>query len=119
MQCKAALWISGAFSTSLGRAVKSITGLLPVHLLLKQMATQSIGRLLLLSVNHPIWPLLSQCLAGNTLPAHPMSIANMCLGLAAKTCGSLMKVDRTLPDMANAMDVFAPEAQLGHWMVDC
>jgi len=119
MQCKAALWISGEFSTSLGGAVKSIAGLLPVHLLLKRMVTRSMGQLPSLSANHPIWPLLSQYLAGDALPAHPMSIANMCLGLVAKTCGSLMEVDRTLPDMANAMDVFAPEAQLGHCVVDC
>ena len=83
------------------------------------MATWSMGWLLPLSANHLIQPLLSWHLVGDALPAHPMSIANMCPGLVAKMRGSLMEVNRTLPDMANAIDVFAPEAQLGHRIVDC
>jgi len=30
-----------------------------------------------------------------------------------------MEVNCDLPDMANAMDVFAAKAQLGHCLVDC
>ena len=77
------------------------------------------GRLPSLSANHPIRALLSRRLAGDALPAHPRSIAGMRKGLKAKTQGSLMEVDCDLPDMANAMDVFAAEARLGHCLVDC
>ena len=62
MQRKAALWISGAFSTTPGGAVEAIAGLLPVPFLLKRMATRSLGRLPSLSANHPLCALLSRCL---------------------------------------------------------
>jgi len=88
-------------------------------LLLKRMAAWSMGHLLSLSANHPIRALLSWQLAGDALPAHPRSIAGMRKGLKAKMQGSLMEVDCNLPNMANAMDVFAAEAQLGHRLVDC
>ena len=100
------------------RAVQAIAGLLPVHLLLKRMATRSMGRLLSLSANHPLRALLSRRLAGDVLPAHSASIANMSPALRRKTRGSLMEVDSSLPIMANAMDVFASEARPGYRLID-
>jgi len=109
-----------AFSSqiTLDGAVEAIAGLLPVPLLLKRMATRSLGRLPPLLANHPLCALLSRRLARDMLPAHSASIANMSPALQRKTCGSLMEVDVTLSIMVNASDVFAPEAQPGYRLID-
>jgi len=54
MQCKAAIWITGAFSTSPTGGVKSLAGLIPVHLHLQKMAGQANYQAATLSDSHPL-----------------------------------------------------------------
>ena len=41
MQCKAALWILGAFRTSPTGGIKALAGLISIHLYLKKLVKQS------------------------------------------------------------------------------
>ena len=41
MQCKAALWILGAFCTSPTGGIEALAGLIPIHLHLKKLVKQS------------------------------------------------------------------------------
>jgi len=54
MQCKAAIWITGAFSTSPTGGVESLDGLILVHLHLQKMAGRANYQAATLSNSHPL-----------------------------------------------------------------
>jgi len=60
MQCKAALWITGAFRTSPTGGTEALAGLIPIYLHLRKLADHANLRIAILSDTHPIWSLLSE-----------------------------------------------------------
>jgi len=58
MQYKAALWILGAFCTSLTLEIEAIAGLIPIHLYLQKLSRRHQLRTLTLPFNHAIKSLL-------------------------------------------------------------
>jgi len=60
MQYKAAIWTTGALSTSPTGGVESLAGLIPVHLHLQKMAGQANYRTVTLSDSHSLWSILGQ-----------------------------------------------------------
>ena len=74
MQCKAALWILGAFHTSPTGGIEALAGLIPIHLYLKKLVKQSYLRAATLPSQHTLMSLLSAKCSKNT-PPHPQSLA--------------------------------------------
>ena len=74
MQCKAALWILGAFRTSPTGGIEALTGLIPIHLHLKKLVKQSCLRAAILSSQHALMSLLS-AKHSKGAPPHPQSLA--------------------------------------------
>ena len=74
MQCKAALWILGAFCTSLTGGIEALAGLIPIYLHLKKLVKQSCLRAATLPSPHALISLLS---ARNSkgAPSYPQSLA--------------------------------------------
>jgi hypothetical protein len=64
MQRVAALWITGCFRTSPTGGVESLAGLLPMHLLLRQLAEKSCLCATTFSQSHPLRPLMGDGLRG-------------------------------------------------------
>ena len=59
MQCKAALWILGAFCISPTGGIEALAGLIPIHLYLKKLVKQSCFRAATLPPQHTLISLLS------------------------------------------------------------
>ena len=74
MQCKAALWILGAFCTFSTGRIEALAGLIPIHLHLKKLAKQSCLRATTLPSQHALMFLLSARNSKSTHP-HPQSLA--------------------------------------------
>jgi len=74
MQCKAALWILGAFYTSPTGEIEALVSLIPIHLHLKKLTKQFYLRAAMLSSQHALLFFLSAC---NSKGAHlhPQSFA--------------------------------------------
>ena len=54
MQCKAALWILGAFRTSPTGGIEALAGLIPIHLHLKKLVKRSCLRAATLPSQHAL-----------------------------------------------------------------
>ena len=102
MQCKAALWILGAFCTSPTGGIEALVGLISIHLHLKKLAKRSCLRAAMLPSQHVLLSLLS---ARNSKGAHshPQSLALLTDAQSAQlrsplldTEASLLKSYRTL-----------------------
>ncbi|KDR64812.1 hypothetical protein GALMADRAFT_149278 [Galerina marginata CBS 339.88] len=91
MQRKAALWITGAFSTSPGPGVEALAGLLPIHLLLERMATHGILRAGTFSETHPVRSFLTGHMLGKATP-HPLSVQLMTRRQRLGTKGPIMDI---------------------------
>ncbi|CAA7270653.1 unnamed protein product [Cyclocybe aegerita] len=63
MQRKAALWITGAFHTSPTGGLEALAGLIPVHLMLKKLATRAVYRVATLSDTHPLRSMMGEGLS--------------------------------------------------------
>jgi len=73
-QCKAALWILGAFYTFSTNGIKALVGLIPIQLHLKKLVKQSCLRTATLPSQHALMSLLSAKHFKST-PSHPQSLA--------------------------------------------
>ncbi|CAA7264635.1 unnamed protein product [Cyclocybe aegerita] len=76
MQRKAALWITGAFRTSPTGGLEALAGLIPVHLMLKKLATRAVYRVATLSDTHPLRSMMGEGLLKRAAP-HARSAALM------------------------------------------
>ena len=74
MQCKAALWIPGAFCTSPTGGIEVLAGLIPIHLYLKKLAKRSCLRAAMLPSQHALLSLLSAHTSKGAYP-HLQSLA--------------------------------------------
>ncbi|CAA7270015.1 unnamed protein product [Cyclocybe aegerita] len=60
MQRKAALWIMGAFRTSPTGSLEALAGLIPVHLMLKKLATRAVYCVATLLDTHPLCSMMGE-----------------------------------------------------------
>ena len=74
MQCKAALWILGAFRTSPTSGLEALAGLIPIQLHLKKLVKWSCLWTATLPSQHALMSLLSTRNSKGTHP-HPQSLA--------------------------------------------
>jgi len=117
MQRKAAIWITGAFSTSPTGGVESLAGLIPVHLHLQKMAGRANYRAATISDSHPLWSILGPD-HHRGAQAHPCAISKMSEAFKQKVKGTVMEIDRRLPDLTESFEPCAPEARPGARLMD-
>jgi len=112
MQQKADLWITGAFSTSPTGGIEALAGLISVHLHLQKMAGRANFRAATLSDIHPLRLILSQDHHKGTQP-HPCAISQMSEAFKRKVKGTIMEIDRHLPELTESFKPVASEARPG------
>jgi len=117
MQRKAGLWITGAFSTSPTGGIESLAGLIPVHLHLQKMAGRANFRAATLSDTHPLRSILSQVHHKGAQP-HPCAISQMSEAFKRKVKGTVMEIDRHLPELTESFKPVASEARPGTRLMD-
>src|SRR5688572_8779070 len=113
MQCKAALWITGAFRTSPLGGVEALAGLIPIHLHLKKLSQRGSFRVATLSSTHLIRLLLDVTLHMQAIP-HQLSFSCLapkkCEEVQGATCDAL----ESIQSLGEAFDATAEEAHLGN-----
>ncbi|CAA7264649.1 unnamed protein product [Cyclocybe aegerita] len=83
MQRKAALWITGAFRPSSTGGLEALAGLIPVHLMLKKLATCTVYHVATLSDTHPLRSMMGERLLKWAEP-HARSAALMTPAMRGK-----------------------------------
>ncbi|CAA7269042.1 unnamed protein product [Cyclocybe aegerita] len=117
MQRKAALWITGAFRTSPTGGLEALAGLIPVHLMLKKLATRAVYRVATLSDTHPLRSMMGEGLLKRAAP-HARSAALMTPAMRGKVKSTVMEVDERVHTLTESFEPFAPEARPGDWLLD-
>ena len=92
MQCKASLWITGAFSTSSTGGTESLARLIPIHLHLQKMTGCANFRAATLSDTHPLRSILGQDHHKGAQP-HTCAISQMSEAFKQKVKGTVMEID--------------------------
>ena len=100
MQCKAALWILGAFCTSSTGGIEALAGLIPIHLHLKKLVKQSCLRATTLSSQH----------------AQSLALLNDTQCVCLK--GSLLNTEASLLNLTEYFDPLHAEATPGCRLLD-
>ncbi|CAA7263688.1 unnamed protein product [Cyclocybe aegerita] len=117
MQRKAALWITGAFCTSPTGGLEALAGLIPVHLMLKKLATRAVYRVATLSDTHPLHFMMGEGLLKRAEP-HAHSAMLMTPAMQGKVKSTVMEVDKRVHTLTESFEPFAPEARPGDWLLD-
>ncbi|CAA7267578.1 unnamed protein product [Cyclocybe aegerita] len=117
MQQKAALWITGAFCTSPTGGLEALAGLIPVHLMLKKLATRAVYRVATLSDTHPLRSMLGEGLLKRAAP-HARSAALMTPAMQGKVKSTVMEVEERVHTLTESFEPFAPEARPGDRLLD-
>ncbi|CAA7267560.1 unnamed protein product [Cyclocybe aegerita] len=117
MQQKAALWIMGAFHTSPTGGLEALAGLIPVHLMLKKLATRAVYRVATLSDTHPLHSMMGESLLKRATP-HACSAALMTPAMRGKVKSTVMEVDERVHTLTESFEPFAPEACPGDQLLD-
>ncbi|CAA7271388.1 unnamed protein product [Cyclocybe aegerita] len=117
MQRKAALWITGAFRTSPTGGLEALAGLIPVHLMLKKLATRAVYRVATLSDTHPLRSMMGEGLLKRAAP-HARSAALMTPAMRGKVKSTVMEVDKRVHTLTESFEPFAPEARPGDRLLD-
>ncbi|CAA7264644.1 unnamed protein product [Cyclocybe aegerita] len=118
MQHKAALWITGAFCTSPTGGLEALAGLIPVHLMLKKLATRAVYRIATLSNTHPLCSMMGKRLLKQAKP-HAHSAPLMTPAMQGKVKSTIMEVDERVHTLTESFEPFAPEARPGDQLLDC
>ncbi|CAA7267766.1 unnamed protein product [Cyclocybe aegerita] len=118
MQRKAALWITGAFRTSPTGGLEALAGLIPVHLMLKKLATCAVYCVATLSDTHPLCSMMGERLLKRAKP-HARSAALMTPAMRGKVKSTIMEVDERVHTLTESFEPFAPEAHPGDRLLDC
>ncbi|CAA7268150.1 unnamed protein product [Cyclocybe aegerita] len=117
MQRKAALWIMGAFRTSLTGGREALAGLIPIHLMLKKLATCTVYHVATLSDTHPLHSMMGERLLKQAEP-HARSAALMTPAMRGKVKSTVMEVDERVHTLTESFEPFAPKARPGDWLLD-
>ena len=114
MQRKAALWILGAFRTSLTEA---LAGLIPIYLHLKKLVKRSCLRAAMLSSQHALLSFLS---ARNSKGAysHPQSLALLTDAQSAWLRSPLLDTEASLLNLTERFDSLYPEICPGYRLLN-
>ena len=103
MQCKAALWILGAFRTSPTGGIEALVGLIPIQLHLKKLVKWFCLRTATLSLQHVLMSLLS-AQHSKSAPPHPQSLALSNDTQRACFKGSLLDTEASLLNLTECLD---------------
>ncbi|CAA7267356.1 unnamed protein product [Cyclocybe aegerita] len=117
MQQQAALWITGAFRTSPTGGLEALAGLIPVHLMLKKLATCAVYCIATLSDTHPLRSMMGKRLLKRAEP-HARSAALMTPAMQGKVKSTVMEVDEHIHALTESFEPFAPEACPGDRLLD-
>ncbi|CAA7267343.1 unnamed protein product [Cyclocybe aegerita] len=117
MQRKAALWITGAFRTSPTGGLEAPADLIPVHLMLKKLATCAVYRVATLSDTHPLCSMMGEGLLKRAAP-HARSAALMTPAMRGKVKSTVMEVDERVHTLTESFEPFAPKARPGDQLLD-
>ena len=117
MQCKATLWILGAFRTSSTSGIEALAGLIPIHLHLKKLVKRSCLRAATLSFQHALMFLLS-AKHSKSAPSHPQSLALLNDIQCAHLKGPLLNIKASLLNLTECFDPLYTEAILGCRLLD-
>ncbi|CAA7267585.1 unnamed protein product [Cyclocybe aegerita] len=117
MQQKAALWITGAFRTSPAGGLEALAGLIPIHLMLKKLATCAVYHIATLSDTHPLCSMIGKRLL-KWAKLHACSAALMTPAMQGKVKSTVMEVDKRIHTLTESFKPFAPEAHLGDQLLD-
>ncbi|CAA7269037.1 unnamed protein product [Cyclocybe aegerita] len=117
MQRKAALWITGAFCTSPTGGLEALAGLIPVHLMLKKLATRAVYHVATLSDTHPLRSMMGEGLLKRAVP-HAPSATLMTPAMRGKVKSTVMEVDERVHTLTESFEPFAPEACPGDRLLD-
>ncbi|CAA7267347.1 unnamed protein product [Cyclocybe aegerita] len=117
MQRKAALWITGAFRTSPTGSLEALAGLIPVHLMLKKLATCAVYRVATLSDTHPLCSMMGEGLLKRAAP-HARSAALMTPAMQGQVKSTVMEVDERVHTLTESFEPFAPKAHPGDRLLD-
>ncbi|CAA7267598.1 unnamed protein product [Cyclocybe aegerita] len=117
MQRKAALWITGAFRTSPTGGLEALAGLIPVHLMLKKLATCAVYRVATLSDTHPLRSMMGEGLLKRAAP-HARSAALITPAMQGKVKSTVMEVDERVHTLTESFEPFAPKARPSDRLLD-
>jgi hypothetical protein len=117
MQHHAALWITGAFRTSLVGSVGALAGLIPINLHLQKLRAQSSYRIATLSPTHPLaalahWP------GSKRVSQHWHSIARLSYNTCLRVHSLFAKAVHACCPLNEPFDADVDEARLGHHLMD-
>ena len=117
MQCKAALWILGAFRTSPTGGIEALAGLIPIHLYLKKLAKRSCLRATTLPSQHALLSLLS---VRNSKGAHPypQSLALLTDAQSARLRSPLLDTEASLLNLTERFNSLHPKTCPGCRLLD-
>jgi len=117
MQWKAVLWISGAFCTSPTTGVKAISGLVPIHILLKKLYRRFLLRELILPSNH----IISSILSSNSLNmpnCHNLSIDLLTPKQRLHMKSALVNMDNKCNKLIPSFSFFNQEFRPANHLID-
>ena len=117
MQCKAALWILGAFRTSPTGRIEALVGLISIHLHLKKLAKQFCLRAAILPSQHALLSLLSACNSKSAHP-YPQSLALLTDVQSAQLRSPLLDTEVSLLNLTECFDSLHPEICPGCRLLD-
>ncbi|CAA7270636.1 unnamed protein product [Cyclocybe aegerita] len=118
MQRKAALWITGAFRTSPTGGLEALAGLIPIHLMLKKLATHAVYCVATLSDTHPLHSMMGERLLKRAEP-HAHSATLITPAMRGKVKSTVMEVDERVHTLTESFELFAPKARPGDQLLDC
>ena len=117
MQCKAALWILGAFCISPTGRIKALAGLIPIYLHFKKLVKRSCLRAATLPSQHALMSLLSAKHSKGT-PPHPQSLALLNDTQCACLKGPLLDTEASLLNLTECFNSLYAEATPGCRLLD-
>ncbi|CAA7270141.1 unnamed protein product [Cyclocybe aegerita] len=118
MQQKVALWITGAFRTSPTGGLEALAGLIPIHLVLKKLATHAVYHVATLSDTHLLRSMLGERLLKWAEP-HACSATLMTPTMWGRVKSTVMEVDEYVHALTESFKPFVPEAHPGDQLLDC
>ncbi|CAA7270835.1 unnamed protein product [Cyclocybe aegerita] len=97
--------------------IATYAGLIPVHLMLKKLATRAVYRVATLSDTHPLRSMMGEGLLKRAVP-HARSAALMTPAMRGKVKSTVMEVDERVHTLTESFEPFAPKARPGDRLLD-
>ena len=117
IQRRAAIWILGAFKTSLLEGIEMITGLIPIKLHLQKLGGKAQLQALALLPNHIIRSLIDSSFESPN-NYHPFSLANITDHQRKKIKGHLVNINNRSHSLFLAFSPTHSELTPGSWIID-